>query len=88
MAVLVAGAVVTTGLVLVTLHDYQQNERRLLSLQTQLTADALAAEDPVFGDRLGHAASLAAATNGDVVVFRQAVSSSVVPHGPFARVAL
>jgi serine phosphatase RsbU (regulator of sigma subunit) len=87
-AVLVAGALVTAGLVLVTLHDYQQNERRLLSLQTQLTADALTAEDPVYGDRLGHAASLAAATNGDVPTFRQAMSSSIAPGGPFARASL
>ena len=79
VAVLVAGAVVTAGLVLVALHDYHQNERRLLSLQTQLTADALTAADPVYGDRLGHAASLAAATNGDVSVFRQAMSSSIAP---------
>jgi serine phosphatase RsbU (regulator of sigma subunit) len=86
--VLVAGAAVTAGLVLVTLQNYHQNERRLLSLQTQLTSDALAAEDPVYGDRLGHAASLAVVTNGDVSVFRQAISSSVVPHGPFARASL
>lgn len=87
-AVLVAGLVVTAGLVLVTFDNYQRNERRLLSLQTQLTADALAAEDPVYGDRLGNAASLAAATNGDVAVFRQAMSNSIAPHGPFARAAL
>jgi serine phosphatase RsbU (regulator of sigma subunit) len=86
--VLVAGLVVTSGLVLVTLRNYQQNERRLLSLQTQLTADALAAEDPVYGDRLGQAASLAAATNGKASVFRQAMSRSIAPHGPFARAAL
>jgi serine phosphatase RsbU (regulator of sigma subunit) len=88
VTVLVAGLAITAGLVLVTLQNYHQNERRLLSLQTQLTADALAAEDPVYGDRLGNAASLAAATNGDVSVFRQAMSNSIRPHGPFARAAL
>jgi serine phosphatase RsbU (regulator of sigma subunit) len=87
-AVLVAGLVVTAALVLVTLHDYQQNERRLLSLQTQLTADALTAADPVYGDRLGYVAGLAAATNGSVSVFRQAMSDSIAPHGPFARASL
>jgi serine phosphatase RsbU (regulator of sigma subunit) len=87
-AVLVAGLVVTALLVLVTLHDYQQNERRLLSLQTQLTADALTAADPVYGDRLGYVAGLAAATNGNVPVFRQAMSDSIAPRGPFARVSL
>lgn len=86
--VLVAGLVVTSGLVLVTLRNYQQNERRLLSLQTQLTADALAAEDPVYGDRLGQAASLAAATNGNASLFLQTMSRSIAPHGPFARAAL
>jgi serine phosphatase RsbU (regulator of sigma subunit) len=88
VAVLVVGLVITAALVLVTLHDYQRNERRLLSLQTQLTADALTAADPVYGDRLGRAASLAAATNGDVSVFRQAMSSSLTPSGPFARASL
>lgn len=87
-AVLVAGLVITAVLALVTLQNYHQNERRLLSLLTELTADALTAQNPVYGDRLGHAASLAAATNGNAAVFRQAMSSSIIPHGPFARASL
>jgi serine phosphatase RsbU (regulator of sigma subunit) len=88
VAVLVSGLVITAALVLVTLHDYHRNEQRLLSLQTQLTADALAAADPVYGDRLANAARLAAATNGDMSLFRKAMSSSISPGGPFARASL
>ena len=88
VAVLAFGLVITAALVLVTLHDYQRNERRLLSLQTQLTADALAAADPVNGNSLGNAARLAAATNGNVSLFRKAMSSSISPGGPFARASL
>ncbi len=88
VAVLVAGLLITSGLALVTFRNYQQSERRLLSLQTQLTADALTAADPVYGDRLGRVASLAAASNGDAPVFRQAMSSSLAPSGPFAAASL
>jgi Stage II sporulation protein E (SpoIIE) len=89
VAVLVAGLVVTAALVMVTAHDYHQNEHRLLSLQTQLTADALAAADPVnVEDYLGGAASMAAVTNGEVSVFRKAMGSSVTAKGPFATASL
>lgn len=89
VAVLVFGLVVTAALVVVTAHDYQQNEGRLLSLQTQLTADALAAADPAnVEDHLVPAVSLAAVTNGDISVFRKAMSSSVTAKGPFATASL
>jgi len=61
----------------------------LLALQTQLTADAIAAADPLYvEDHLGGAASLAAATNGDVSVFKKAMSGSVTASGPFAAASL
>lgn len=89
MAVLVLGLVITAVLVFVTSHDYSRNERRLLSLQTQLTADAIAAEEPLYvEDHLGGAVNLAAATDGDVAVFRKAMSSSVTASGPFVRASL
>ena len=89
VAVLVFGLAVTAALVVVTAHEYQQNEGRLLSLQTQLTADALAAADPAnVEDHLVPAVSLAAVTNGDVSVFRKAMSSSVTAKGPFDTASL
>jgi serine phosphatase RsbU (regulator of sigma subunit) len=89
VAVGVLGLLITAALVLVTSHNYAQNERRLLSLQTQLTADAISASGPLYvEDHLGGAASLAAATNGDVSVFRKAMSGSVAPSGSFARASL
>ena len=89
VAVLAFGLVVTAALVVVTAHDYQQNEGRLLSLQTQLTADALAAADPAnVEDHLVPAVSLAAVTNGDISVFRKAMSSSVTAKGPFVTASL
>jgi hypothetical protein len=39
-AVGVLGLAITAALVFVTAHNYGQNERRLLSLQTQLTANS------------------------------------------------
>ena len=89
VAVLVFGLVVTAALVVVTAHNYQRNERRLLSLQTQLTADALAAAIPAnVEDHLAGAVILAAVSNGDIPVFRKAMSSSVTAKGPFATASL
>jgi Stage II sporulation protein E (SpoIIE) len=88
-AVGVLGLAITAALVFVTAHNYGQNERRLLSLQTQLTADAISASGPLYvEDHLGGAASLAAATDGDVSTFRKAMSGSVAPGGSFARASL
>jgi serine phosphatase RsbU (regulator of sigma subunit) len=88
-AVLVLGLVITVGLVWVTAHNYSRSEHRLLVLQTQLTADAIAAADPLYvEDHLGGAANLAAATNGDVSVFKKAMSSSVTASGPFTTASL
>ncbi len=74
---------------MVTLRDYHRNEQRLLALQTRLTADAIASTEPLYvADHLGGAASLAAATNGETAVFRNAMSDSVTAGGPFASASL
>jgi serine phosphatase RsbU (regulator of sigma subunit) len=89
VAVLVLGLLISAALVWVTAHDYSENEHRLLSLQTQLTADAVVAADPLYvEDHLGGAANLAAATNGDVAVFKQAMNGSVAAGGSFAAASL
>ncbi len=89
VAVLVIGLAVTVVLSMVTLRDYHRNEQRLLALQTRLTADAIASTEPLYvADHLGAAASLAAATNGETAVFRNAMSDSVTAGGPFASASL
>ncbi|HTX26726.1 MAG TPA: PP2C family protein-serine/threonine phosphatase [Streptosporangiaceae bacterium] len=89
MAVLALGLVITAALVWVTAHDYNRSEHRLLSLETQLTADAIVAADPLYvEDHLGGAVNLAAATDGDVAVFRKAMSGSVGANGSFAAASL
>lgn len=89
VTVLVFGLAITAALSWVTADNYSRNEHRLLALQTQLTADAIAAADPLYvEDHLGGAANLAAATNGVVPVFKKAMSSSVTAKGPFVTASL
>src|ERR1700685_2666202 len=89
VAVLVVGLVITGTLAVVTFRGYHRTERTLLALQTTLIADAGEAEDQLFvEDHLGGAASLAAATDGDVATFRQAVSTSVGAGEPFVTGSL
>src|ERR1700684_2721089 len=76
-AVLVVGLAITGVLAVVTFRGHQRTERTLLDLQTTLIADAGEAEDQLYvEDHLGGAASLAAATDGDVAMFTQAMSAT------------
>jgi serine phosphatase RsbU (regulator of sigma subunit) len=89
IAVLVVGLVITGTLAVVTFRGYHRTERTLLALQTTLIADVGEAEDQLFvEDHLGAAASLAAATDGDVATFRAAVSTSVGAGEPFVTGSL
>jgi uncharacterized membrane protein len=89
IAVLVVGLVITGVLAVLTFRGYHRTERTLLALQTTLIADAGEAEDQLFvEDHLGGAASLAAATDGDVATFRGAVSTSVGAGEPFVTGSL
>lgn len=84
VAVLVTGLVITAVLAVVTLRGHQRTETKLLALQSRLIADAGEAEDQLYvQDHLGAAASLAAATNGNIATFRKTVSTSVTAKGPF-----
>src|SRR5579863_10286486 len=75
IAVVVVGLVITGTLAVITFRGHHRTEGKLLALQTGLIADAGEAEDQLYvEDHLGGAASLAAATNGDVAIFRKAVS--------------
>jgi serine phosphatase RsbU (regulator of sigma subunit) len=78
VAVAVVGLVITGVLAVVTFSGHQRTERTLLDLQTTLIADAGEAEDQLYvEDHLGGAASVAAASGGDVSMFRQAMSTAV-----------
>lgn len=71
IAVLVVGLVITGTLAVVTFRGHRRTEGKLLALQTTLIADAGEAEDQLYvEDHLSAAASLAAATDGDVATFR------------------
>jgi len=84
VAVLVTGLLITAVLAVVTLRGHQRTETKLLALQSRLIADAGEAEDQLYvQDHLGAAASLAAATNGNIATFRKTVSTSVTAKGPF-----
>lgn len=89
LIVLAVGLVITAILALATFRSHQRTESKLLVLQTKLIADAGEAEDQLYvEDHLGGAASLAAATDGNVATFRKAVSSSVSASGPFVAGSL
>jgi serine phosphatase RsbU (regulator of sigma subunit) len=89
VAVLVVGLVITGVLVVVTFRGHQRTQRTLLDLQTTLIADAGEAEDQLYvEDHLGGAASLAAATDGDVAMFRQAMSTAVGTGNAFVTGSL
>ncbi len=78
VAVLVVGLLITGALALVTFRGHQRTEQALLHLQTTLIADAGEAENQLYVEyHLGGAATLAAATDGDVSGFRQAMSTTV-----------
>ena len=67
VAVLVVGLLITGALALVTFRGHQRTEQALLHHQTTLIADAGEAENQLYVEyHLGGAATLAAATDGDV----------------------
>jgi serine phosphatase RsbU (regulator of sigma subunit) len=88
-AVAVVGLVITAVLTVITFYGHQRTERTLLDLQTTLIADAGEAEDQLYvEDHLGGAATLAAATDGDVATFRRAMSATVGGKNPFVTGSL
>ena len=87
--VLVVGLGITVALAVITAKGHNRTNVKLLALQTRLISDAIAASDPLYvEDHLGGAARLAAATNGDVALFRQGLSGAVGAKEPFATASL
>jgi serine phosphatase RsbU (regulator of sigma subunit) len=89
VAVLVLGLGITGTLSVLTFRGHHRNEQRLLSLQTRLVGAAVASQNPLYiEDHLGGAVRLAAATNGDIPTFRNAMTDSVSAKGPFVAASL
>jgi len=89
LAVVVVGLVLTAVLAVVTFRGHQRAESRLLGLQTRLIAAAGQAADQLYvHDHLGGAATVAAATGGNVAGFKKAVAGIVTAKGPFVSASL
>ncbi len=87
--VLVIGLGITIMLSVVTAKGHNRTNLKLLGLQTRLVSDAVASSQPLYvEDHLGGAASLAAATNGDVASFNKGLAGSVSAKGPFVTASL
>src|SRR5690242_21243623 len=88
-AVVVVGLVLTAVLAVVTFRGHQRAESRLLGLQTRLIAASGQAADQLYvQDHLGGAATVAAATGGNVAEFKKAVAAIVTAKGPFVSESL
>jgi serine phosphatase RsbU (regulator of sigma subunit) len=88
-AVLVVGLGVTAALSVITAQGHARTNTKLLALQARLISAAIAAADPLYvEDHLGGAASLAAATSGDIATFGKATAGSVTAKGPFVVASL
>jgi Stage II sporulation protein E (SpoIIE) len=88
-AVLVVGLGLTAALSVITAQGHARTNTKLLALQARLISAAIAAADPLYvEDHLGGAASLAAATGGDIATFGRAMAGSVTAHGPFVMASL
>lgn len=88
VVVLVVGVLVTGLLTAAAEWRYVVNEQRLSGLQTKLTGDALGVAPIELERRLGPAASSAALARDPASAFKQAITSSMMPKGPFAVAGL
>jgi hypothetical protein len=85
---LVVGLLITVGLAISSAISYDNNEKRLNSLQTRLTASVLQTAQPQLQSTLGRVVGLTAATRDPVTTFRAAMASELSPAGPFASATL
>jgi serine phosphatase RsbU (regulator of sigma subunit) len=87
-AVLLLGLAVTALMAVPAEVGYRHNERRLLRLQTGLTASLLATAPRQTEATLGRIVGLAAESPDPVGTFKAAVASVMAPAGPFASASL
>ena len=86
---LLIGVLVTLALTLLSLSQYNSNEKRLLRLRVRDAATVLTAALPTLQTNLGSAAELADATNGNVAKFRGFVAPRLAgPTPEFRSVSL
>jgi len=88
VAVVVLGLVVTAALAFGADVSYQHSQRRLTSLQTKLTANALNATPIDFERRLGQVAGVVANSADPQGAFRRLIAPSMKPSGPFSSASL
>ena len=88
LVVLVVGLVVTGALTASSRLSYLHDEQHLSNLQTNLTASALGIAPVDLERRLGQAAGAAAESSDPAATFRQVITPSLVPAGPFATATL
>jgi serine phosphatase RsbU (regulator of sigma subunit) len=89
IVVLFVGAVVTGLLTAASRANYLHNEQRLTTLQTQLTAAAIAVAPEDLERRLGEAVALAAEAKDPAATFRRSIDSSMSSAaGPFVTASL
>jgi serine phosphatase RsbU (regulator of sigma subunit) len=88
--VLLLGLLITTALTVSSALSYANDERRLTSLQTRLTASLVQAEQPQLQATLGRVVGLAAAATDPVATFRAAMTPELAPQkgGLFASATL
>jgi hypothetical protein len=82
--VVVLGLLITAGLTVSSALSYANNERRLTSLQTRLTASVLQTAEPQLQATLGRVIGLTAAATNPIATFRAAMAAQLGPQGPFA----
>jgi serine phosphatase RsbU (regulator of sigma subunit) len=87
--VVVLGLLITAGLTVSSALGYTNNERRLTSLQTRLTASLLQTAQPQLQATLARVVGVAAATTDPISTFKAAMAPELVPpKGPFASATL
>ncbi len=84
----ILGVAVTVALSVGAEVNYQHDQRRLTSLQTRLTASALAAASVGFERLLGSVVGVVSNSDDPSQAFRRLMASSMKPSGPFAAASL
>jgi len=88
LAVLLLGLAVTAALTAPAEVSYRHNERRLLKLQTNLTASVLGTAPQQTEATLGRVVGLAAESGDPAATFKAAIAPSMTPKGPYATATL
>ena len=83
-AIFALGLVVTVVLTVSSAVSYADNQRRLTSLQTRLTASVLQTAQPQLQAILGRVIGLTATASDPLATFETEMTGQLAPKGPFA----